>query len=85
MSDSDSPCYRTTDIAIHRLRGAANRLVAFYARSAYEELITYEVAVNQIADVWRDSRDTYLETADEINALLALFEQRYRELVADEE
>ncbi|WP_276326811.1 hypothetical protein [Cryobacterium flavum] len=44
MSSSDP--FRNTDVGIHRLRGAANKLVAFYARSAYDGLITDAEAVN---------------------------------------
>ena len=44
MSDSDP--FRNTDVGIHQLRGAANKLVAFYARSAYDGRITDEEAAN---------------------------------------
>lgn len=82
MSDSDP--FRNTDVGIHLLRGAANKLVAFYARSAYDGLITYDAAVNEIADIWRESRGTYLGTVDEIFALLSVYADQYRRLVANE-
>lgn len=85
MSDSDGGIFRNTDTGIHLLRGAANKLVAFYARSSYDGLITYEAAVDEIVQIWRASRVTSLGTADEIYALLDVFDRRYDELVADEQ
>ena len=83
MSGSDS--LRNTDVGIHQLRGVTNKLVAFYARSAYDGLITDEDAVNQITDIWRDSRVTSLGTVDEIFGLLEVYDERYRGLVAHED
>lgn len=85
MSDSDGRVYRGSDTAVHLLRGAANKLVAFYARSSYDGLITNEAAVDEIVEIWRASRVTSLGTADEINALLEVFDRPYDELLADEQ
>jgi len=82
---SGSDPFRSTDIGIHLLRSAANKLVAFYARSAYDERNTYEDAVNQIADIWQESRVTSLGTVDEIFALLTVYDERYARLVAGED
>ncbi|MDJ0338693.1 hypothetical protein [Cryobacterium sp. PH31-O1] len=84
MGDSDDRVYRDTDTAVHLLRDAANKLAAFYERSSYDGLITNEAAVDEIVKIWRASRVTSLGTADEINALLEVFDRRYDELVADE-